>query len=213
MVCALCGERRARRACPALGRWICPVCCGTKRLVQISCPSDCAYLTASREHPPAQEVRRQQHDLGRLVHYVRDFNERQSQVFFLVATLLTEYQPPELQPLLDEDVAEAAGALAATLETAARGVIYEHRPAALPAERLATALKTLLTDAGKGAGSSFERDAAVVLRRVEDAARAFRASGAPASRAFLDLLGRVVRRPEGSPPEAGATTEPRIIVP
>ena len=66
-------------------------------------------------------------------------------------------------------MAEAAAALAATFETAARGVIYEHRPASLPAERLATALKPVLAEAGKGSASAFERDAAVVLRRLEEA--------------------------------------------
>ena len=37
----------------------------------------------------------------------------------------------------------------ATFETASRGVIYEHRPASLPAERLATALKPVLAEAGR----------------------------------------------------------------
>ena len=44
MVCPLCGERKAKRACPALNRHICAVCCGTKRLVEINCPADCVYL-------------------------------------------------------------------------------------------------------------------------------------------------------------------------
>jgi class 3 adenylate cyclase len=39
--------------------------------------------------------------------------------------------------LNDDDVADAAGALAATFETAARGVIYEHAPESLVARRLA----------------------------------------------------------------------------
>ena len=59
-----------------------------------------------------------------------------------------------------------------TLETASRGLIYDHRPASVLAERLATTLKPVLAEAGQGAGSSFERDAAVVLRRLEEAVRA-----------------------------------------
>ena len=55
------------------------------------------------------------------------------------ATFLARYEAPELQPLIDDDVAEAMAALAATFETASRGVIYEHRPASLPAERLVDA--------------------------------------------------------------------------
>ena len=85
--------------------------------------------------------------------FVRDFSERQSQLFLsMTLTFLVRYQPPELQPLIDEDVAEAAAALAATFETASRGVIYEHRPASLPAERLVAALKPLLDEAGQHGG-------------------------------------------------------------
>jgi len=172
------------------------------------------YLTSAREHPPAALVRQQQRDLGLLVQFMRDFNERQSQLFFLVNTLLVGYQPPELQPLIDDDVAEAAAALAATLETSARGVIYEHRPASLPAERLMSALKPLLAEAGQNGGTAFERDAAVVLRRIEEAAREVRVSETGNRRAFLDLVGRVVRKTEAGSESAHAAPEPtRLIVP
>ena len=104
--------------------------------MQIACPSDCAWLASAREHPPAAAVRRQQHDVGAFLQVMRDFNERQSQLFLMISTFLVRYEPPELQPAIDDDVAEAMAALAATFETSARGVIYEHRPASLPAERL-----------------------------------------------------------------------------
>ncbi|MBI3400603.1 MAG: hypothetical protein HY048_04205 [Acidobacteria bacterium] len=190
------------------------MCCGTKRLVQIQCPPDCTWLASAREHPPAVLVRQQQRDLGLLVQFMRDLNERQSQLFFLVTTFLARYEPAELQSLVDDDVAEATAALAATFETSARGVIYEHRPASLPAERLLSTLKPVLLDAGKGLGSPFERDAAVVLRRVEDAVREIRALDQANRRAFLDLLGRVIRTPPGGEAEAAPSApEPRIIVP
>jgi hypothetical protein len=214
VICPLCGLRKARRACPALNKQICAVCCGTKRLVQIQCPPDCVYLAASREHPAAAVVRQQQRDVGLVVHLMRDLNQRQSQIFLLVNTFLVRYEPPELQPLIDDDVAEAAAALAATLETSARGVIYEHRPASLPGERLMSALKPLLAEAGQNRGTSFERDAAVVLRRVEEAAREVRLSDAGNRRALLDLLGRVIRKSDGESDPAPARPEPtRLIVP
>jgi hypothetical protein len=178
--------------------------------VEIACPSDCAWLASAREHPPAVSVRQQQHDVSRLVHFVRDFSQRQSQLFFLIGAFLRSYQAPELQPLLDEDVAEAAAALAATFETAARGVIYEHRPASLSAERLMTELKPLLAEAGKGAGSSFERDAAVVLRRVTESVESVRPEGdlEPANqRAFLSLVSRVMR-PNPGPSGQGNPENP-----
>jgi hypothetical protein len=191
------------------------VCCGTKRLVQIQCPSDCAWLASAREHPPAVAVRQHQRDLTFVVQFVRDFSERQSQLFFLVSTFLVQYPAPDLQPVIDDDIAEAMAALAATYETASRGVIYEHRPPSLPAERLVTALKPVLAEAGSGGGSAFERDAAVVLRRIEEAAREARAIDAPNRRAFLDLLARVVRVPEGQAgDERGAAPAPSgLIVP
>ena len=61
--CPLCGVRKARRECPALGRMICAVCCGTKRLVEIPCPDSCPYLASAREHPAAVVQRRQERDL------------------------------------------------------------------------------------------------------------------------------------------------------
>jgi hypothetical protein len=214
VVCPLCGQRKARRACPAVGKQICAVCCGTKRLVQIQCPADCVYLATARDHPPAAQVRRQQHDLSLLVHFMRDLSERQSQLFFLVNTFLIQYEPPELQPLIDDDVAETAAALAATLETSTRGVIYEHRPASLPAERLMNALKPVLAQAGGRGGTAFERDAAVVLRRIEEAARQVRSGDESNRRAFLDLLGRVMRRKDdGAEPPAEKQDAPRLILP
>ena len=125
---------------------------------------------------------------------MRDFSQRQSQIFFLVNTFLVRYEPPELQPLIDDDVAEGMGALAATFETASRGLIYDHRPASLSAERLTAALKPRLAEAGRGAGTAFERDAAVVLRRIETAARDVRALNRENRRAFLDLLGRILTK-------------------
>lgn len=214
MICPLCRQRAARRGCPALGYQICAVCCGTKRLAEIRCPGDCRYLAASREHPPAASVRQQQRDVGLVVEIVRDFNERQSQVLLLVASFLTRYEPPELSALMDVDVAEAARALASTYETASRGVIYEHRAASIPAERLAAALKPILLEAGKHGGSAFERDATIVLRRLADASDHLQTTNEAGPRALIDLLSRVIRKTERArsdqPPESDG---PRLIVP
>lgn len=218
MICPLCGEQKARRACPALGQQICAVCCGTKRLTEIACPSDCVYLAAAREHPPAAAVRRQKHDVATLVRHMRDLSEQQSQLFFLIVTFLLRYQPPELNPLIDEDVAEGMDSLAATFETAARGVIYEHRAASLSAERLASGLKPLLAEAGRTGESSFQRAASVVLRRVAMAARQKMTEEAGNRHAFLDLIGRVIQKQDkeaADPDKTGSKTDdgPRVIIP
>jgi hypothetical protein len=200
-----------------VGQQICAVCCGTKRLTQIACPSDCPWLISAREHPAAAVVRQQQRDVALMLQVMRDFDERQSQLFLLINSFLLRYQPPEFQPLVDDDVAEAMAALASTYETAVRGLIYEHRPASLPAERLVTALKPILAKAGEGGGSAFERDLAVVLRRTVDTVHEVRATDQENRRAFIEFLPRVVvRRPESEPePPAAADQAPpsRLIIP
>jgi len=191
------------------------VCCGTKRVVEIQCPSDCPWLASAREHPPAVAVRQQQRDMGLIVRFMRDFSHRQSQLFLLVTTFLVRYEAPELQRPVDEDVVEAMGALASTFETASRGVIYEHRPASLAAGHLMAALKPVLAEAGHGGGTPFERDAVVVLRRVADAVAEVRAVEADNRRAFLDLLGRAIHATDGEERPAATPVQdpPRLIVP
>jgi hypothetical protein len=215
VLCPLCHQRKARRACPALGQQICSVCCGTKRLTEINCPATCVYLATAREHPAAAVVRRQQQDFGWIVGHMRDLSERQSQLFFVLNSFLAGYDAGDLEKPIDEDVAEAAAALAGTLETAARGLIYEHRATSLAAQRLVEALKPLLNEVGKNGGTAFERDAAVVLRRIEQAARDTTIHADGNRRAYLDLQRRIGKRSPGSDePAAAATPEPsRLILP
>jgi hypothetical protein len=147
--------------------------------------------------------------VGLLLQFMRDLSEQQSELFLITGGFLMRHQPVELQPLIDDDVAGAATALAATFETAARGVIYEHRPPSGPAERLAAALKPLFVKAGENAGTSFDRDAAVVLRRIEEAVVALRAIEPGNRRPFLEMLGRVTRKS----PLLEEQDAPRLIVP
>jgi hypothetical protein len=112
--------------------------------------------------------------------------------------------------LIDADLIEASTSLAATFETSARGVIYEHRPSSLPADRLAHAMKPAILEAGRMGGTAFERDAAVVLRRLAQAAAALGPLQPSNRRAFLDLLDRVLKRQEN---RADDSQEPaRLIV-
>jgi hypothetical protein len=176
------------------------------------------YLAVAREHPPAVAVRRQKHDIATLVRSMRDLSEQQSELFFLIVRFLLQYQPPELNPLIDEDVAEGMDALAATFETAARGVIYEHRAASLSAERLVSGLRPVLTEAGRAGGSAFQRDASVVLRRIATAAREGMPENGGNRRAFLDLIGRVIHTTateaaDPDHPSAKADDGPRVIIP
>jgi hypothetical protein len=185
--------------------------------VEINCPSDCVWLASAREHPPAVAVRQQQRDRTLLMPLMLDFTERQAELFFLVASFIVRYEPPEFQPLFDEDVEEGVGALASTFETAARGVIYDHRASSLPAERLSSALKPALAEMGRRFGTAFERDAAGVLRRIATLAHDVRAQEPANRRALLELLRRIVTAfPEPDDAKAAGsegTPPPSLIVP
>jgi hypothetical protein len=140
-------------------------------------------------------------------------SDRQLQILLLTLRYLGNYQPTDFARVEDEDVREAVEALAATFETSARGVIYEHRPQSLPAERLAVGLKPLVIEAGRNGGSTFEREAAVVLRRVSESVRGARKLEADNHRSFLDWIGRILRERQDERPPAAAADSPRLIVP
>lgn len=226
MLCPVCHQRKAKRACPALGKQICAVCCGTKRLVEIACPSDCGYLSTARTHPPAVIQRQQEMDRAMLLPLLQGMSERQARLFLMLAAVTSRHQSDALQKLVDEDIAQAAGALASTLETAAKGIVYEHQPASLVAARLMGELKGVVDEVVKNAGSALERDAAIALRRIEHAAKMMvnaRSAAAPNSGAsarqaeneFQQLLARVLAAPPGGEqePEAPTTPASSLIIP
>ena len=193
MACPVCNQRKARRDCPALGQTICTVCCATKRLVEINCPSTCAHLAAAREHPAAIVKRRQEHDVALLAPTIRELTERQHQLFFLFQTAIARHTPDGFARLNDDDVADAAGALAATFETAARGVIYEHPPASSIAQRLAHDLRVMLDEMRKQGAKVYDHEVAVVLRAIESGAKEVRQHSDGADNAYLALMGRLLQ--------------------
>ena len=147
MRCPLCSARPAKRSCPALAREICPVCCGTKRLVEIRCPADCGYLASSRTHPPATVRRQQDQDLAVLAPALAGFSEARQQLFLFALTLVDRFRGEGLDAASDADAASAAAALAGTYDTASRGLIYEQRPDSIPAQRMADGIKGMFDDA------------------------------------------------------------------
>ena len=192
MSCPVCGQRKARRDCPALRQTICPVCCGTKRLTEIACPPTCGYLTAAREHPAAVVKRQQERDVTLLLPTIRHLTERQYQLFFLLQTLITRHKPEGFARLLDADVAEAAASLAKTLETSARGVIYEHAAASRVAQRLTAEMTAMLEEIRTQGATLYDREAALVLRAIEAGVREVQKHGG-AETAYLELIGRLLQ--------------------
>ena len=192
--CPLCGQRRARRACPALGHQICAVCCGTKRLVEISCPSDCSYLLTSKSHPPAAVQRQKERDVVFLLPMLQGLTDRQHQLLLLVQSHLCSDRP-DGATVVDDDVMHAVKALAETFETASRGIIYEHPAGLVSAERLSTDLKTLIETRRSEGLQIPDTDAAIVMRRIEHAARDARASLPGDKTAYVGMLKRILRDP------------------
>ena len=196
MSCPLCLERRPRRHCPALGRTICTVCCGTKRLVEIDCPPDCGYLVAAKVHPAAIVRRRQELDLGFVMAMRNGLTPAQSELLMALLSFVAGLHADPLLRLQDEDVAEGAGALAATYETADRGLIYEHRPNSLVAQRVVTDAKAFLAslaaEADAAGARRLERDSAVVLRHIETGVRGARAIVDEGPTTALGMVGRFI---------------------
>jgi hypothetical protein len=219
MLCPLCRTRKARRACPALGQTICAVCCGTKRLTEIACPADCVYLASAREHPAAVVRRQQERDVAVLLPTIQHLTERQYQLFFLLQTVIARHKPEGFARLVDDDVAEAAGALAATLETASRGLIYEHTTQSVVAHRLVAEMKTLLDELRERRVKVYDGEAAIVLRAIEQGAREVRKAAGGGDAAYLGLMGRLLvqnaSERQGSEPAGGANPAERssLIVP
>jgi hypothetical protein len=201
--CPACGHRKARRSCPALGQTICTVCCGTKRIVEIDCPVDCAHLTAAREHPAAIVRRQQEQDVALLTPTLRHMTERQQQLFFLFHSVIARHTPEGFARLNDDDVADAASALASTLETAARGVIYEHAAPSPVAQRLGADLTALLEEVRQHGTKIYDSEAAVALRAIEKGAREMRTATEGGVTAYLTIMYRLLQINRAAQPTAG----------
>jgi hypothetical protein len=216
----MCQARPTKRKCPARGEMICAVCCGTKRLVEIRCPADCGYLAAARLHPAAVTQRQHEQDVALLLPALSELTDRQSRFFFLFQSVLIRHRSDALRPVLDADIADAAGSLARSLETAARGVIYDQVPASITAQELGAAFRRgfdEVTAQIEGPRTPLERDAARALRGIEDAAKRVGALVGDERQGFLELARRLLKPdvtaksgPQNSP---GAAAGGSIILP
>lgn len=90
--CLYCHRRKGKRACPALGGFICSQCCGTYRTVRIACPSECPFLEANIEYQHkrigdrlAQERRRFYHDIA------AQLSERALEIVYVLEALIFRY--------------------------------------------------------------------------------------------------------------------------
>jgi hypothetical protein len=165
-------------------------------------------------------LRQRERDFGFFAGVVRELSEHALAVLLLLQRVVAGYRTTSIPPLVDEDVRGAASALAATFETSAKGIIYEHHASSLPAQRLAAELRRTIDERipPKERTASIERDVASALRRLEWAAKEARLKLEPRDTAYLDLAGRISAE-EASAPSGAAVHPvdsdggPRIVVP
>ncbi len=214
MSCPLCQRRPAKRRCPALGDLICPTCCATKRLREIACPDTCVHLRAAKAHPPAVVQRQRERDVSLLLRLFEGLPPAQLDLAAALHLEVAAYRRTAVPPIQDVDLADAAAALASTFETAARGILYEHQTASLPAQRLAQLLRDAIQrlEARRPIPAG---QVAMVCRRIEEGARRGGETVGSGPASYLDFLDRT----NPDLPQRGAAegeegrAPPRIILP
>jgi hypothetical protein len=170
------------------------------------------YLSSAKAHPPAIVQRRQERDVNFVLPLVADLTEPQVRLLVLFQSVTVKHAVSAIPPLLDADVAEGAAAAAATLETAGKGIIYEHQAVSVPAQRLTSELGRVIAEIVAQAGSQrgrFERDAAAALRRLEQGARtAAKALPGDEAPVYLRLLARMLPPAAAGEAESGEESAP-----
>src|SRR6185436_16790648 len=114
-MCPLCSSRSGKRYCPAKDAQICAVCCGTKREIEIDCPSTCNYLKASRSYE-AEKPTIDPELVAKIRKYDNSFVQRFNFVLMTVNQAVLEERLSSSW-LVDRDVIEVYKALAATMRT------------------------------------------------------------------------------------------------
>ncbi len=149
-----------------------------------------------------------------LIPRLSDLTETQYRLFLLTQAIVVRHAAAALPAPDDADVADAVSSVAATLETAGKGIIYEHRAASVPAQRIAGALSSGIADLVKRVGAEgarLERDAARALRALERTARDARQEVPDAARpeaSWLTLAARIMAAAESGPSSAAQNPEP-----
>ena len=125
VLCKICGKRRARRACPAVHRDICTICCGSEREVSLSCPLECEWLQEAHRHEkpiPISEDQLSNPDVIVSEEFIRDHEELL--LFCIYSLVQAAVRTPNAT---DADAMVALEALIQTHRTLESGLVYETR--------------------------------------------------------------------------------------
>lgn len=206
--CPLCSERSAKRFCPAKQTSICTVCCGTKREIEIDCPSSCVHLQAGRSY----ESERKPSDPA-LIAQARSVRENfladYGPILAVVGRAVAE-ERFNFPWLVDPDVADVYRALIATSKTLSSGIYYETLPEGPPKIALFRKLKAILDDLmAPSDGQHRALRVSEILEILDFLMLSFAAntSGRPRSRQYLDWLS-TMSGVSAPPSESG-----RLIIP
>jgi len=188
--CPLCAERSAKRFCPAKQVMICAVCCGTKREVEIDCPSACPHLKTGRSYE--SEKRTPAPDLAaRVQAFDNNFVFRYSPILDEISRAIIE-ERRDSQWLVDADVFEVFSALVATLKTLSSGIHYETLPDGSVRlslfRRLKALLDGLMEEQPDSQHSPLRVSEAMQVLEFLTLAGMLKSNARPRSRQYLDWL-------------------------
>jgi hypothetical protein len=195
ILCKICGERRAKRACPAVEGDICPICCGTQREVSLSCPLTCTFLREAHKHEKTVPVA--DADVSdRDIEVSEDFFQTNEELmlYCMISVLQAALRTPGA---VDSDVVEALAAVIKTQRTAQSGLLYESRPENTTAAGVQRILLEFVADYGKVRQENQLLalrpetkllPALVLLRRIAQVNN----NGRPRGRMFIDVLSQLV---------------------
>jgi hypothetical protein len=189
--CSLCSERPGKRYCPAKESQICAICCGSKREIDIDCPSFCVHLQAGRLYEAEKRVPDPQlaAEVGK---YDNTFVHRFSLILDTISKSVAE-ERLNSPWLVDNDVIEVYKSLNSTMKTLSSGVYYESLPDGPVRISLFRRLKALLDQMmqpGADRPSLKVSEASEVLNFLTLAAQV-NSSVRPKSRRYLDWLSHV----------------------
>ena len=127
MKCFLCGERKAKRYCPAKQRDICPVCCGEKRGIEINCPEDCKYFVKGQEYQQKKVTTQRVKKDGAVTYHKRaELYRKNPHLFAKIEFAIVDAYNGNSR-LLNKDVVGALDLIYKTFQSESKGLIYKHR--------------------------------------------------------------------------------------
>lgn len=216
--CWSCGKIKGKRACPARAmELICSRCCGTKRGIEILCPTDCPYLHGA--HDTKWQSAAKQKEEARFLSHFMGLREREAAFLFFVHHLILE-GGGRVGGLSDAVLRDILEATVKTLQTHAKGIVYHHACGSPELQPLADWLVGVLTARAevKNVPEVSDEEAIRVLETMRLAVAAHETQGGT-RRPYLETAARVmgpsladapvIELPEG----LGSPSRDRIVPP